>query len=330
MGEEGNANNNAFISYSSLLRKTKIKHHIDRIDFSVFSPFLNNKNNKEKEILFSGLKDFGFKFREYKATKSKYFKRRSEFKKEKPDQMILIDHSFKNYCENYLNIPFMLITIHDPDREIIEWFDSIFNAFGFETNIMKMEFAVDFYSNITQLEDFLRKHLFLKYGRLGGRYVGKEPEKSYYILDRNKNTRMVIVYRKTINGKKALRMELGLNLSKMQHHNFSLPLDNLDSFDLFNYLSFKTFNPKRYLNYIVGQNREKIENMSELRKKSFIDHLRSTEIPNDTVMNQIFKVKKGKYGKNYQRFFEDLWACNRALSGRLRKKSFLPENYEEI
>jgi hypothetical protein len=113
--------------------------------------------------------------------------------------------------KNYFCRPCMIITIYKPDRDTIDWFDTICNSIGFETKLSHVEVTLDFSPYKREIHEFIWKHLFLKYNSGGSCFYNGEFS-TFYIGHKRKNSKSVILYQKKIEGITVLRLELRLNI----------------------------------------------------------------------------------------------------------------------
>jgi len=331
-------NNYSLILY--YLKKTIIKTHLDKISFGIYDESVYGIDKKKENLILNDLKKYFYsniKVKEGYGKGSKYHLRRKVFENNGVNPLIIIGHTLKSNCSGYRTVPKMMITIHDPHREIVEWFDSVLNGFGYVTKMKQIEITVDFYDYTVPLQEFFYDHLFLSYCRSKPCFnKGKEPargfegeillDSTFYIGHRNKNTKTIKIYRKEVNDHKILRLELLLNRQRIKALGLELPLERINYFDLTKVISFRALDRRKLLAYMTWKNRFKLEKKSELSCKCYIAYLNAWIFNlGDTLMEQVLNVKKSPYGgSNYSRFFPFMEEFNQAFSEKLENRDFLP------
>lgn len=128
------ANNNNNILY--FLPNSGINTHIDRMVISCTCEVIN-----QEQILFSVLQKNGYKCESDEQLKHQKYKRIRIYASPVPGIKISIRYE---RIDRHCFLPCIDITIDNPDRDTIDWFDTICNSLGFNTTLSKVELAIDF------------------------------------------------------------------------------------------------------------------------------------------------------------------------------------------
>lgn len=330
---DGEGNN--YIQFLYYLNNSRISTHLDKIMFGVYDQSVYGLNKGHEQRLLDALTDYGYKNpKKGYARTSKYHRKRKQYLPINNNPLIQIDHGLKPYCIDYLHVPRMMMIIHDPNKEIVEWFDSVLNGLGYASIMKQIEMTIDFFNFQDQLQLFFWDHLFLSYcktkswfdrGKRPTMMIDGEihPESTYYIGDTRKNSKAIRLYRKQDLPLKPLRLELVSNRPVNRRLEYELPLDNINSSYFTEVVRFKEFNREKLRDYLIKKNRYKISRMTELRKKFFIACLRTYYDFNGTLMQKVSQLKEC-FVNNSSYFLDDMDDFNKAFADKLRDRVFLP------
>ena len=229
--------------------------------------------------------------------------------------------------------PTILLTIHDPNLEILELFNKFFNYHNVDYRIKQIEIAFDFVTDdLLGLKDFLDNHLFLKYQHSTYPSLMYKDTFTYYTSNHRKATKGTTTYIKDIDGKYIVRLELILNRQILRKTGLKLPLDSIDSMDWSKYFTFKYIDSKNLIKYLKWSQREAIKqtySRSQLSGKLLektIDIWAKT-ITSYHFMYQVETLKHKEKGiDNYSRFMKEHGYFIFKFIKELEGKSFIPKS----
>ena len=309
------ANSNSNIDISYILSTLALHLHIDRIYFSC-----NTITDKPEEVLFSVLEDNDYKCRSDWFAKSKAYNRIRHCRSIKTgiDVSILYERR-----KNYRYYPCMGVNIYRPDLDTVDWFDGVCNSFGFTTTLSHVELAIDFYPYECALHDFLWKHLFLKYNSGDSRFFDGEFG-SFYVGNKSKNSKSLILYPKKIDNNNILRLEFRFNRAFLKGIGVALDcFEKINDIDLFKLFSFKELNRKKLLKHLIWKHKSRLSEYDDDDKCLLISHLGQIPGVYGGVMAESSRMKRIPYINNSQRFFEDIPEVNDAFFERLKGVKFI-------
>lgn len=217
-----------------------------------------------------------------------------------------------------------LLTLYQPGKDIISLFNHVFNKLFIQTKIKTIEFAWDFYGcNVWLLQEFLERHLFLKYQRKPSRRY----KNTYYTNDIRKSSKGVRLYPrpKESEYKDYVRLELVLQRSiiKRMHLTFPIRSSYLD-IDFRRYFEFRKFDFDKYYNYERKKSRGKISVCARPGYgEAVLRHIESwlhTQA-NRPLMKSIEHLKSKKL-PNYARFFVPYGELNMLLEEAVATQRF--------
>lgn len=253
-----------------------------------------------------------------KLVKRDIFKRRRVYiHSEKDIKITILYNPLRSYYPN------MRIILDNPDITTIDWFDAVCNAFGFTTKLSYVELAIDFSPFDYFLKEYFCHNMFLKYHRGTCCTVGGEFG-SYYIGNRNINSKSVILYSKEIDTDNVLRLEFRLNRSFLKRHKLELDcFERINNIKLPDLISFKELNREKLLKHLMWRNKSRLSEFDDLDKDLFIGQLRHFPNAYGGVVDEISYMKKIPYLNNCQRFFEEITVANSFLFERLKDVKFI-------
>ncbi|MBT3878434.1 MAG: hypothetical protein HOF76_05190 [Candidatus Scalindua sp.] len=299
---------NAFLD---ILSNTSINTHVDRISFHCSSEI-----KEPEKRLFRALKDHGYSCKEDNLVEHGNFKRRGLYTHREKNIKIAVFYQHKDSCPPY--IPDLRIIVDDPDIISIHWLDTICNSFGFTTTLSYVELSIDFSPFSDFLKDYLCRNLVLKYYRGTSR---KEYE-SFYIGNKHKNSKSLIIYCKKIVGD-ILRLELRFNRYFLKSAGVELNcLEKVNSIDLSNIISFKHLNREKLINHLIWRHKSMLS-MPYQDDRELIRQLRELSNISNIVTDQIHYMKKQTDINNSNRFFEDIPEANLAFYERLKNARYI-------
>jgi len=307
------ANNYTDILY--FLSNADINPHIDRICFSCKSEIVN-----PVEKLVSILEENNYECKYDQFAKGKVYKRIRMFESNITGIKVSILYG-RN--KKYSFYPCIGITIYKPDRNTIDWFDTICNSIGFITTLSHVELTLDFSPYKYEIHEFLWKHLYLKYNSGGSRFY-KGEFSTFYIGHKRKNSKSVILYQKKIEGISTLRLEIRLNRSFIKKLDLALDcFEKINDINLSDLISFKELNHERLLKHLKWKHKSRLSEYDDIDKSLYIHQLSQIPSTYGGVVDEMFYMKKLRYINNRQRFFDDMPEANEALFGRIRNVKFI-------
>jgi hypothetical protein len=206
--------------------------------------------------------------------------------------------------------------------EILERIDTISKALGFITKLSQLEMAIDFFGPIYALRQFFVDHLFLKHHRSECRVVGNGLDSTFYIGDTRTGAKAVRLYPKDIGEREILRLELVLNRPLVRNLGVELPLKNINHVDPSKFLCFKKLNKEKLVNHMIWRHKEKT-NRQARRGTLQVRLFENWASIGGPLMQQVIRIKRSQYGRNYGRFFEDMEDCNETFYDLVENQSFL-------
>ena len=216
---------NNYIDILYFLSNSVIHPHIDRLTFSC-----NSIIDKPEEILFSVLNDNGYACKYDRWIERGAYDRIKRYYSCVREIEVSILYKRMSTCRMY---PCMRVIIDSPDIKTVDWFDAICNSLGFLTTLSHVELAIDFSPYEYGLQEFLWKHLFLRYNSGTVRFVGDDVFKSLYLGHKAKNSKSVIVYDRRVNDLNLLRLEFRLNRAFLKRYEIELDcFEKANSIDL--------------------------------------------------------------------------------------------------
>ncbi len=297
------------------LSNSNLNPHIDRMYFSCDCIIV-----KPVEKLVSILKANNYECKYSHPAKGKVYKRIRMFESNITGIKVSILYG-RN--KNYFCRPCMIITIYKPDRDTIDWFDTICNSIGFETKLSHVELTLDFSPYKFEIHEFFWKHLFLKYNS-GGSCFYKGEYSTFYIGHKRKNSKSIILYQKKIEGISTLRLELRLNRSYIKKLGLELDcFENINDINLSDLISFKELNRDKLLKHLMWKHKSKLLKFDDIDSCLLINQLKQIPSVYGGVVDEMSYMKKIRYLNNCQRFFDDMTEANNAFFGRLKKVKFI-------
>ena len=304
--------NNNNIDFLYILSKSTIKPHIDRIYFSckVF-------RDKPEEKLFSVLEENNYKCTEDTYTNGGAYKLIKMF--ESSISGIKISILYKRN-KDYRFCPRIGIIIYKPDLKTVKWFDSICNSLGFETTLSHVELALDISTYSYNMEEFFQNHLVLKYHRGDSCFYGENGE-TYYIGNKWKNTKSIIIYSRPKNSikKDLLRVEFRFNRKFLKSREINLDsLEKINDLDLTKLISFKELNKQKLTKHLLWSQKSQLALLPEAKRKQFERLLNRYPFSAERTVGQLEFVKHTGWAEQHSRFFEDMNEVNEAFFGKLK------------
>ncbi|MHC4269859.1 MAG: hypothetical protein ACYSTS_15520 [Planctomycetota bacterium] len=297
------------------LSNITINPHIDRITFSC-----DTNIDKPEDTLFSVLQDNSYRCKSDSRIKGVAYERIRIYQSRVTGISISIFYNRKSYCSFF---PCIRVIIDNPDIDTIDWFDGVCNSFNISTTLSNVELTIDFSPYKCELHEFFWKHLILKYYSGGSCFVGSEFG-SFYVGNKNKNSKSVILYPKKIDNKQVLRLEFRLKRTFLERIGVSLDcFENINSIDLSRFVSFKRLNREKLLNHLIWKHKLRLSTYDEDDKDLFIHQLGQIPSAYGGVVDEIAYMKKIPYINNCQRFFEDIPEVNEAFFARLKGARFI-------
>ncbi len=299
-----------------------IEPHIDYVSISSIPLF-------HIQTISSILKANGFKLISNPKLIEGKFERKLEFK----DEDITIDIFYGMRLPEFIK-PTILITIHDPNRSILELFKMMFVNLIILYKIMEIELTFDIYTDdVYGLEDFINSHLLLRYQNQ--RLPSMHFIDTFYTTGR-KAAKRTRTYIKLINGKMVLRLELVLSKAIIKKIGLKLPLESIDTLDIKKYITFKYIDYKKLVRYLKKLDQDKINNAYSRRllpDKVYEIHIKTwvKSIRDYDLMYQVERIKEKdketgllKGIPNYSRFMNDYQELINKFRKELAGKSFIP------
>ncbi len=141
--------------------------HVDRIYFHCYSNF-----NEPETLLFKALIDHDYCSKRDELVSKDIYKRRRVFVDNEENITISILYKRRDMFNS--SYPDLRIILDNPDIKTIDYFDAVCNSFGFTTTLSIVELAIDFYSSISFLKEYLCRNIILKYHRGACGFQGGE------------------------------------------------------------------------------------------------------------------------------------------------------------
>jgi len=316
-------------TFQSIISKVPIDTHIDRIYFHCYL-----KVNEPEKLLFKALSDHNYSSVKDQLASKGMYERRSVFIDKEKDITITILYKRREFIEACY--PDISVIIDNPDIKVIDWFDAICNAFGFITILSYVELALDFYSSVSFLKEYLCHNIVLKYHRGDCGYECGEgcdgcEKGSYYIGNKNrdyynnkpKNSKSLIIYRKELEDIDVLRLEFRFNRAFLKRKDLELDcFDKINNIDLSKIVDFKRLNYEKLIKFLKKKH-ESTDSMFHENDSLLLHQLGDLTDNENTVMKQIICMKKSPYRDNCQRFFEDISDSNLAFYDRLKNAKYI-------
>jgi hypothetical protein len=277
------------------------------------------------------LKDNNFKLVSNPEIPEGNFEKKLEFQ----DEDITIDIFYGMRFLEFIK-PTILITIHDPNDNILELFDKFFIAYGINYKIKEIELTFDFYTDdVFGLEHFINSHLFLKYQNQ--RLPSKNfKEETFYTTGR-KAAKRTRTYVREVNAKTVVRLELILSRAIIRRIGLTLPLVSIDYLDILQYITFKYMDSEKLIKYLKKSQKDEIEKayskkwvtgrLYEKHIETYVNSMLYWEL-----MRQVEMLKaKDKETKlligvpNYSRFLLEYHELINIFRRELVGKSFIPK-----
>jgi hypothetical protein len=297
------------------LSNSNINPHIDRIYFSCNSIIVN-----PVEKLVSILEANNYECKYDQFAKGKVYKRIRIFESNITGIKVSILYGRNN---NFSFYPCIGITIYKPDRDTIDWFDTICNSIGFETKLSHVEVTLDFSPYKYEIHEFFWKHLFLKYNSGGSCFYDGEFS-TFYIGHKRKNSKSVILYQKIIEGINILRLELRLNRAYIKKLDLALDcFEKINDINLSDLISFRELNHEKLLKHLMWKHKSKLLKFDDIDRCLLINQLSQVPSAYGGVVDEMSYMKKIRYLNNPQRFFDNMTEVNNELFGRLKKIKFI-------
>ena len=276
------------------------------------------------------LKANSFKLISNPELKEGNFERKLEFKNEDITIDIFYGMRFLEFIK-----PTVLITIHNPNDNILELFDKLFTVYYINYKIKEIELTFDFYTdNVFGLEHFINSHLFLKYQNQ--RLPSKHYKDTFYTTGR-KAAKRTRTYIREVNGKSVVRLELILSKAIIRRINLKLPLVSIDSLDITQYITFKYIDSDKLINYLKKSQKDEIEKAYSKKRLSGKLYEKQIELYVNSIvywnlMSQVemLKAKDKRTGlligvPNYSRFILEYHGLINNFRRELAGKSFIPK-----
>ncbi len=303
-----------------------IRKHIDKIDYS------SNLSADEK-IIFRIIESIGYKrFRIYKLKKGKYSWKNTY---KRPDDTAVVEIIYHLKPENNGEaVPSFLVTVHDPNKGIIDLLLSSVINHGINLKVSKIELAYDFYDlssrDRIKLYDFLKSHLLLKNSR------SKPSEKyltTYYANQIKASSKGLKVYlRPDHRNIRIVRLELTLKRPLLRKLRIDPLLRRIDSINPFRFFTFMSVDENKLVNHLKWKSRRMHKNDSS-RNKYMHDELLERHVENYVsgflleafpLMGKIVNLKSKSGIVNYSRFVVPEEDFTQMFVERTRYRSFLP------
>jgi len=304
------ANNN--IDFLYILSNSNLNPHIDRIYFSC-----NNEIVKPVEKLVSILKANNYKCKYGHFAKGRVYKRIRMFESSITGIKISILYGRSKESAFY---PCIGINIYKPDLKTVDWFDTICNSLGFKTTFSHVELALDISPYSYNMEEFFQNHLVLKYHRGDSCFYGENGE-TYYIGNKWKNTKSIIIYSRPKNSikKDLLRVEFRFNRKFLKSREINLDsLEKINDLDLTKLISFKELNKQKLTKHLLWSQKSQLALLPEAKRKQFERLLNRYPFSAERTVGQLEFVKHTGWAEQHSRFFEDMNEVNEAFFGKLK------------
>lgn len=299
---------NAFLD---IISNISINTHVDRIRFHCCSEIL-----EPEKLLLRALKDHGYRREEDNLVEHGNFKRRSLHLHSKKNIKISMFYQHKDSCPPY--IPNIGIIVDDPDINSVHWLDGVCNSFGFTTTLSYVELSIDFSPFSVFLKDYLCRNLVIKYHRGPTR----TEYGSFYIGNKHKNSKSLIIYCKKIVGD-ILRLEFRFNRYFLKLIGAELDcLEKVNDIDLSKIVSFKHLNREKPISHLIRKHKSKLS-MSYEDDRELVRQLRELSNIGNIVTDQIDYMKKNTDINNSHRFFEESTGTNLAFHARLKNAKYI-------
>jgi len=214
------------------------------------------------------------------------------------------------YSPNKFYYPVFMIRIDDPVQSIIDLLMSIQKILKIRFNLNYIELAFDFSPYSRRLRSFLHKHLYFKYNR-GNSFTYGDEDKSFYIGDRSKNSRSLIMYDKNIYDDEVLRLEVRLKRNSIDTFGIQLPLDDIINIDFRRIFDLKYLDEKTLRTIIKSKNQSILRNMIKNRSETWILNESYNPVFQGSVSRIRKKIKTTKYRHvNYDHLFKNIEGVN--------------------
>ena len=291
-------NSNSYLSYLNP-DKFKIRLKIDKSIISLYDA------EKVFPDIRNALLDFGFSiFDPDIPGKGSYWKI-ERFNDPEGREILISRYPGKNY------LPDLMITINDPDRNLLDDLKILFDSIGIDPKINQIELAYDFYGNhqdLFWLQFIFLKHLHLAYARSYGEYPNKKDgSRTDYVNKVRKSSKANREYLKEDQFGKFLRSELVLNRLFIRKHSIVLPLDDLlNVIDVSKLVSLKGINKSSLYSSTLPKYRYRFQKYS----RSLAPRIGS-RIAHDYILSSLklygqIERLKSYYGRNYGRFLSEI------------------------
>lgn len=289
-----------------------IHKHIDKIQYS------SNVNADEK-FIFRIIESNGYK----RKSKHKLSKGNYSFKDtyRHPNQIAVVEVIYQLKPEvreahelkyGYCRLPAFLITVHDPNQEIINLLSSSCVNRGIKLMVSKIELAYDFYNKTggsrIELYDFLKNHLLLKHS---SSKPSENYSTTYYANQLKRSSKGLKVYLRPDHfNKRLVRLELTLKRQLLRKLKIDPSLKTIDAVNPYRFFSFMSVDEDKLVDHLKWKSR-RIHNNSTSRNKLLHDELIDRHVENYVhglllapfpLMGKIVQLKS-EYGiTNYSRF----------------------------
>jgi hypothetical protein len=258
------------------------------------------------------------------------FERKLEFKNEDITIDVFYGMRFLEFIK-----PTILITIHNPNDNILELFDKLFITYCINYKIKEIELTFDFYTDdVFGLEHFINNHLLLKYQNQ--RLPSKHYKETFYTTGR-KAAKRTRTYVRDVNGKSVVRLELILSRAIIRRIGLTLPLVSINYLDITQYITFKYIDSDKLINYLKKSQKEEIDkaySKKRLAGKLYEKHIETyvNSILYWELMPQVemLKAKDKETGlflgiPNYSHFILNYHELINKFKRELAGKSFIPK-----
>lgn len=246
-----------------------------------------------------------------------------------------IINTLKQEEEEKLYIPPFLITIHDPNKELIDLLTSFCLYNKIKLIVSRIEFAYDFIllsnKERNELYNFMKYFLFMKKSRS---MPSEKYKSTYYANNLKKSSKGLKVYHKNISiGERFVRLELTLKRPPVKKLKITPNLDTIDSIDLSKFFSFMSVDEERLMDSLIRKNREVFKNIKTGNNKRFdglnvrtvISYVNCVLLDKFPLMCKVVDLKSKKKGvENYSRFLMPLDDLTHNFFERTEHQTFLP------
>lgn len=250
-----NYTNNNYFTHQNNNKKYNHEYPDFTVRTSIDFLTLSIKENADHHTLRDILTSIGFKSIRHDTLAKGNYRMMWTFKHADTGITAEVFYASKKIC-----YPSLMLTIHDPDKELVNLLHQNFLKHKIHVNLSFVELTFDFFTeDRIRLREFLKSITFMN----NARSKPGRKKTTYYLNNPRKSVRGMRIY--TRPESKHVRMEVTLKSQLLKRLGLSFPLDSIDSLDLTRFFSFKCVDQERLRKYLIWSNRKLIEKIDQKR-----------------------------------------------------------------